>query len=290
MTGKSDQTFSFEVVACLLAAIAESGTTVGNKHYALMAKIDGTKTQSGYEHMFRAAKNKAKDINDKLAKGELDVSTSPTKSGTPSGKGKGNGGSKAATLASGGRKRGRKAASEVDDEDDDESPTKKAKGEVKNEAEESEGDQYSGFYIAIAAIPASFALYKFSRQGTDEQPYFTRLIRDTYNGYKDKWTERNASHTRAMEQAAADRVIFLNESNNTLRRVDIRFPEAFNTGSPFNVPAGHGSANLDHLIAKYEKEAYEENERKLKQLRENNVPVEKEFESFRKLTPAAKDS
>ncbi|KAF2173208.1 hypothetical protein M409DRAFT_62782 [Zasmidium cellare ATCC 36951] len=148
----------------------------------------------------------------------------------------------------------------------------------------------SGFYIALAAIPASFALYKFSRQGTDEQPYFTRLIRDTYNGYKDRWAERNASHTQAMEQAAADRVIFLNESNNTLRRVDIRFPEIFNTGSPWNVPAGHGSANLDHLIAKYEKEAYEENDRKLKQLRDNNVPAEKEFESFRKLTSAAKDS
>ena len=64
----------------------------------------------------------------------------------------------------------------------------------------------------------------------------------------------------------------------------------FNTGSPWNVPAGHGSANLDTLIAKYEKEAYEENDRKLKQLRDNNVPVEKEFESFRKVTPAAKDS
>lgn len=158
MTGKSDQTFSFEVVACLLAAIAESGTTVGNKHYALMAKIDGTKTQSGYEHMFRAAKNKAKDINDKLAKGELDISTSPTKSGTPSGKGKGKGGSKAATPASGGRKRGkpscnidrlspiltsilgRKAASEADAEDDEESPTKKTKAEVK--AEGSDDDEY----------------------------------------------------------------------------------------------------------------------------------------------------
>lgn len=79
--------------------------------------------------------------------------------------------------------------------------------------------------MCIAAIPASFALYKFSRQGTDEQPYFTRVITDTYNGYKNKWAERNASHTQAMEQAAADRVLFLNEGSRSLRRVDIRFPE-----------------------------------------------------------------
>lgn len=56
------------------------------------------------------------------------------------------------------------------------------------------------------------------------------------------------------------------------------------------MPAGHGSANLDNLIAKYEKEAYEENAKKLQQLKDNNVPVEKPFESFRKLTPAANDS
>lgn len=64
----------------------------------------------------------------------------------------------------------------------------------------------------------------------------------------------------------------------------------FNTGSPWNVPAGHGSTNLDNLIAKYEKEAFEENGKKLQQLKDNNVPVEKPFESFRKLTPAANDS
>lgn len=95
MAGKSDQTFSFDIVACLLAAMADSGTVVGAKQYALMAKIDGSKTASGYEHMFRAAKNRAKEINQQITKGEVDV-------GTPSGKAKG--GSKS-TPASG-RKRG----------------------------------------------------------------------------------------------------------------------------------------------------------------------------------------
>lgn len=42
----------------------------------------------------------------------------------------------------------------------------------------------------------------------------------------------------------------------------------FNTGSPWNVPAGQGGANLDKLIAHYEKKNYDEEERKLRTLRE----------------------
>lgn len=56
------------------------------------------------------------------------------------------------------------------------------------------------------------------------------------------------------------------------------------------MPAGHGGANLDHLIAKYEKEAFEQNERKLQEVRENRVPREKPVSDFRKVTPAAADS
>lgn len=79
--------------------------------------------------------------------------------------------------------------------------------------------------MTLAAIPASFALYKFTRQDTNEQPFFTRFIRDTYDGYKEKWANRNDMHTQMIEQAAADRVLFLNESQQTNRRVDLRFPE-----------------------------------------------------------------
>ncbi|KAK5127040.1 hypothetical protein LTR85_008399 [Meristemomyces frigidus] len=143
-----------------------------------------------------------------------------------------------------------------------------------------------GFYMTLAAIPASFALYKFTRQGTDEQPFFTRYIRDTYNGYAEKWARRNDMHTQMIEQAAADRNLFLNESQSTHRRVDLRFPEQFNVGSPWNVPAGQGSANIDHVIAKYEQEAFAENDRKLQQLRENKVPSEQPFEPLTKMPPA----
>lgn len=60
--------------------------------------------------------------------------------------------------------------------------------------------------------------------------------------------------------------------------------------SPWNVPAGHGGANLDHLIAKYEKEAFEQNERKLQEVKENRVPREQPVTPFAKRTPAASDS
>ncbi|KAK4540824.1 hypothetical protein LTR36_008901 [Oleoguttula mirabilis] len=144
-----------------------------------------------------------------------------------------------------------------------------------------------GFYMTLALIPASFALYKFTRQGTDEQPFFTRYIRDTYNSYAETWARRNDMHTQMIEQAAADRNLFLNESQSSHRRVDLRFPEQFNTGAPWNVPAGHGSANIDKVIAKYEQEAFAENDRKLQQLRENKVPAEQPFEPLAKLAPAS---
>lgn len=50
-----------------------------------------------------------------------------------------------------------------------------------------------------------------------------------------------------------------------------------NVGSPFNVPAGHGSANIDKAIAKFEKEAYEDNERRLQALREDKIQGEKPY-------------
>lgn len=171
----------------------------------------------------------------------------------------------------------------------------------------------AGFYICLSAIPLSLAVYKFTGQGTSDKPYFTRLIQDTYADYKTQWAQRNDSHTRAMEQAAADRSLFVHEANNTTRHVELKYPEyvmlqmmlgfrygwkiytdiaarQFNHGSPWNVPAGQGSVNLDVLIAKYEKEAYAAQEEKLQQLRDNKVPVEQAMPDFRKVAPAAADS
>lgn len=82
--------------------------------------------------------------------------------------------------------------------------------------------EQSGFYIAIAAIPATFAIYKFSAQGTDQKPYFTRLI-ESYNSWQETYRARNDLHTQMVEQAAADKNLFLNERGT--KHVDLRFPE-----------------------------------------------------------------
>ncbi|WPG97406.1 Hypothetical protein R9X50_00018100 [Acrodontium crateriforme] len=139
----------------------------------------------------------------------------------------------------------------------------------------------AGFYIALAAVPVSIAAYRFTRPGA-EQPYFTRYITEKYNDLAGKWAERNDTHTQAMEQAAADRVLFQNEASRSNRVVDLKYPEQFNGGSPWNVPAGHGSTNIDKVIAKYQEENYTENEKRFQQLRENKVPREQPFEPLGK--------
>jgi hypothetical protein len=54
----------------------------------------------------------------------------------------------------------------------------------------------------------------------------TTWIRDTYNTYATRWAQRNDLHVQALEQAASDKVLFLNESvKGPHRNVDLRFPE-----------------------------------------------------------------
>jgi hypothetical protein len=50
-----------------------------------------------------------------------------------------------------------------------------------------------------------------------------------------------------------------------------------NVGSPYNVPAG-SQVSMDKVIAKYQKLAYEENERKLEALRNNQIKSEQPYQ------------
>ncbi|TKX25576.1 NADH-ubiquinone oxidoreductase-like protein 3 [Elsinoe australis] len=132
-----------------------------------------------------------------------------------------------------------------------------------------------GFFIALAAVPLSIAVYKFTASGgPDNKPLFTRMI-ESYYTKEETWDRRNDLHTQAVELAGNDRALFFNGDFSRSRYVEMRFPEAMNTGSPFNVPAGHGSGNIDAAIAKFEKQNYEENERKVQNLRDNNIRGEK---------------
>ncbi|MCJ1481641.1 hypothetical protein MMC06_001800 [Schaereria dolodes] len=129
-----------------------------------------------------------------------------------------------------------------------------------------------GFYLTLAALPLSFAVYKFSRSSPAAadstadaaQPLPTRII-NRYSSYKEAWTRRNTLHTKLIEQAAHDRNLF--QSSPGSKAVDLKFPEVFNTGSPYNIPAGH-STNLESLIAHYEKKNAEMQEATMKRLRE----------------------
>lgn len=53
----------------------------------------------------------------------------------------------------------------------------------------------------------------------------------------------------------------------------LRLDRILNTGAPHNVPAGH-YADMSQVIAKYEKESYEANAKKLQQIKDNAVPCE----------------
>lgn len=74
-----DQTFSFEVVSCLLAILANSKVTLGDAHFALMEKYEGSTTKSGYQHRFRAVKARAKEINEEVMKAQSESDTTPVK-------------------------------------------------------------------------------------------------------------------------------------------------------------------------------------------------------------------
>ncbi|MCJ1229184.1 hypothetical protein MMC12_005849 [Toensbergia leucococca] len=118
-----------------------------------------------------------------------------------------------------------------------------------------------GFYVSLGAIPLSLALYKFSSTTSDSaDPFLTRLI-NSYSQFQDRWTERNALHTSMIEQAAHDRNLF--QSSPASKTIELKFPEIFNTGSPYNIPAGH-SADLSALIAHYEKKNAETEEKRMK--------------------------
>ena len=103
MAPNNEKQFSFEVVASLLAALNDQKVTLGSKHYEIMAKIDASKTKSGYEHYFRDVKSRAKEISDMMKEQKLDgVVEKPKGSGGGSRKKSGNADEKPK-----GRKRGK---------------------------------------------------------------------------------------------------------------------------------------------------------------------------------------
>ncbi|CUS09081.1 unnamed protein product [Tuber aestivum] len=80
-----------------------------------------------------------------------------------------------------------------------------------------------GFYLSIAAVVGTIALYKLEQSisGSDRSP-LTRAI-EYYSDVQDLWEKRNARRTVLIERAAADRTLFLNSEPN--KTVQVKFPE-----------------------------------------------------------------
>ncbi|RAL61685.1 hypothetical protein DID88_002753 [Monilinia fructigena] len=118
----------------------------------------------------------------------------------------------------------------------------------------------TGFFVVLAAIPISVGVYQYAQPSADGSPSgLTKLI-DSYSQYKEKWAARNILHVSMLEQAAFDRNLFQSDPGSA--HVNLRFPEQFNTGSPWNVPAGHRARDLETLVAHYEKINKESEEKK----------------------------
>ncbi|KAK3686278.1 hypothetical protein LTR37_019961 [Vermiconidia calcicola] len=124
------QQFDFETMAVVLYAMAESGVSLGMKHYEMMSAVDGTRGKDSFNHQFRKVKARAKELQEQAKDGGV---------GTPVKKTKSPAGAKTTDKQAGsGRKRAQKAKAEVQGEgsDDEESPSKKVKTEYHEDGDD----------------------------------------------------------------------------------------------------------------------------------------------------------
>ncbi|KAI0470132.1 hypothetical protein F4859DRAFT_120125 [Xylaria cf. heliscus] len=120
----------------------------------------------------------------------------------------------------------------------------------------------TAFYLFAAALPVSIVGYQISRPGADGEPSSVSKWLQQFDYFQD-WETRNALRTDILEQAAHDKHLFLSAGRNPY--VELKTPELLNSGSPYNVPAGH-YPNLSHVTEHYRKQAAAEEERKAKKL------------------------
>jgi len=120
-----------------------------------------------------------------------------------------------------------------------------------------------GFYLAFAAIPASVVVYQISRPDKDGEHTTIGKWLEKASDLSKEWEQKNHNTTAAIEQAAKDKHLFYNIERN--RHIELSYPEVFQHGSPYNVPAGH-YVNLDKVVAHYQKQHLDEEARKAKKL------------------------
>jgi len=126
-----------------------------------------------------------------------------------------------------------------------------------------------GFYISLATLTTGFILYRLtqSTEMSGSHSWISSLI-EKWTPSERIWEERNAIRTAAMEKAAEDRHLFLGARPNDT--IDLLSQEVFNTGSPFNVPAG-STADLSAVAAHYHRRNREMEERRISRMKDGQV-------------------
>jgi hypothetical protein len=116
----------------------------------------------------------------------------------------------------------------------------------------------------LAIVPVSVVAYTIA--ASSDAPFLTSLIQ-AYQTREAELARRNILNQTAVEQAAMDRHLFVTRSQD-VSGPDLVYPECvyvpqplftqinpeyrmFNSGSPWNVAAGQGGADLSHLIEHY---------------------------------------
>jgi hypothetical protein len=98
-----------------------------------------------------------------------------------------------------------------------------------------------GFWATVACIPAAWAIYFVSRDSDNAQPFLTRMI-GGYTESAEKLAKLNDLHTRMIEQAGEDRVLFNNTKPHA--HVNMKFPEYVCLMSQFTNAACYTNAKL----------------------------------------------
>ncbi|CCX09680.1 NADH-ubiquinone oxidoreductase [Pyronema domesticum] len=107
-----------------------------------------------------------------------------------------------------------------------------------------------GFYMSIAAFTGLCAFYKFT-VSDEKEPLVTRII-NKYHSQSALWEARNTVHTKMVEEAAHDRLLF--EESPIPKSRPYAYPEALNQGSPWNITAGWATGDLTAVKAHMEAE------------------------------------
>lgn len=144
-----------------------------------------------------------------------------------------------------------------------------------------------GFYFSIASVPLFAAIYTVAANPGDN--FISRLIKN-YEVGQEVEERKNLIHSRLMEEAAADRQLFASSPRDQ-SGPSIRYPEyvnvpaclaclrhsadlifrAFNQGSPWNVAAGQGGADLNALTKYYHEKAQAQEEERLSRRKDGKV-------------------